>query len=134
MQRLYMRHSQGFWNRVLHLFQPSKQSTQYEILWLLFHSTFRALLCALHTHKRTQTWHRKQISQFHCYGVFTFSHVLRAAPHINKLNNIHICKQQIDRPTDDQPNETTNQMKESTTPNKLSKEFVLGLNSRRSLS
>lgn len=88
----------------------------------------------VHTYIHTVfTWHRTQISQFHCYGVFTFSHVLRAAPHINKLNNIYICKQQIDRPTD-QPNETTTQTKESTAPNKQSKEFVLGLNSRRSLS
>lgn len=97
-----MRHSQGFLSRVLHLFPTVKtiDSIQDSLtlplcscalralslspslsaaVWPPRHCSFARYLFARSILQRaTQGTH---ISQFHSYGVFTFSHVLRAAPH-----------------------------------------------------
>lgn len=96
-----MRHSQGFWNRVLHLFQPSKQSTRYEILWLLilhFMRSTRSTLMSEQARERpfshTNTKQHTHITVSLLWLCLRFSHVLRiaaaavAAPHTNEQASI----------------------------------------------
>lgn len=108
MQRLYMCHFQGFYNRVLHLLQPSKQSTRYTYLWIfiLYFRTVRStqmpriflsfslsvsFLLPLST--TAHTYH-----SFIVMVVFTILHVLRAALHKRSVlfanqKNAPACRQ-----------------------------------------